>query len=707
MRIRFSRAAWACVLLGGINALAGEGMTPLQVARLRNVGSAEISPDGRHIAYTLSVPRRPFVDDDGAAWVELHVVDLQGASRPYVSGEINVSDVQWTPDGTRLSFRAKRGKDKETALYAMPLLGGEARKVLDFDTGVGGYSWSPDGSRVAFLATDKEPKELKDRKDKGFKAEVYEEDWRPTKVWIARPRMDFDAWADAGEADELNAKPKALDLPGSASEVAWSPAGTHLAVALAPTPGIDDEYMKRKIHFVEVESGNVVSRIETPGKTGGFRWSPDGQHVALIAAEDLTDPGEGRLVIAGLAGGAPKDVLPDYPGHVASMAWQDNDTVMYLVDEGVWTALGKVDVDGSNQKTIQPAGTQVMSGLTLRKDGQAGAFVSDSPRHPGEVFTLAHGEAAPRRLTDSNSWLKDVSLARQEPLRYKARDGLEIEGILIHPLEEQPGVRYPLILSVHGGPEAHEANGWKTNYGRPGQLAAGRGFAVFYPNYRGSTGRGVAFSKLDQGDYAGKEFDDLVDAADHLASIGLVDRNKVGVTGGSYGGYATAWCATALSEHFAAGVMFVGLSDLVSKFGTTDIPQEMTLVHATKYPWEDWEFFRQRSPITHFQKCRTPLLIMHGADDTRVHPSQSMELYRYLKTWGKVPVRLVLFPGEGHGNRKSAARLEYSLRNLQWFEHYLKGPGGDPPAYELDYGPYKPAEKSADETERTESSETR
>jgi dipeptidyl aminopeptidase/acylaminoacyl peptidase len=290
--------------------------------------------------------------------------------------------------------------------------------------------------------------------------------------------------------------------------------------------------------------------------------------------------------------------------------------------------------------------------------------------------------------------LDGLRVARQEVIRYAARDGLELDGILIRPLDEEAGRRYPLIVSVHGGPEAHEANGWKTSYSRPGQVAAARGFAVFYPNYRGSTGRGVAFSKLGQADYGGREFDDLIDGVRHLVETGLVDEQRVGVTGGSYGGYATAWCATRLTEHFAAGVMFVGLSDLISKFGTTDIPEEMSLVHARKMPWEDWEFFLDRSPIKHAGTGRTPLLILHGKDDPRVHVSQSLELYRYLRTWTDTPVRLVLYPGEGHGNARAAARLDYHLRMLQWFEHYLLGPRGQPPAHELEF----PFEKKAVES---------
>jgi dipeptidyl aminopeptidase/acylaminoacyl peptidase len=242
-----------------------------------------------------------------------------------------------------------------------------------------------------------------------------------------------------------------------------------------------------------------------------------------------------------------------------------------------------------------------------------------------------------------------------------------------------------LILAVHGGPESHVSHGWVTTYSLPGQIAASRGMAVFYPNYRGSTGRGVAFSKLGQGDAAGKEFDDLVDAVDHLVASGLVDKSKVGVTGGSYGGYATAWCSTRFSDRFAAGVMFVGISDKLSKVGTTDIPNEEYYVHALKRPWEDWQFLLERSPIYHAGNSRTPLLILHGKDDPRVNPGQSRELYRHLKLRGQAPVRLVLYPGEGHGNKKAAARLDYNLRLLSWMEHYLKGKGGAMPPSEIDY----------------------
>ncbi|HXV75609.1 MAG TPA: prolyl oligopeptidase family serine peptidase, partial [Candidatus Polarisedimenticolaceae bacterium] len=240
------------------------------------------------------------------------------------------------------------------------------------------------------------------------------------------------------------------------------------------------------------------------------------------------------------------------------------------------------------------------------------------------------------------------------------------------------------LLIVHGGPESHARNGWVTNYSRPGQIAAARGYAVYYPNYRGSTGRGVAFSKLGQGDAAGAEFDDLIDAIDALARDGLADAGRVGVTGGSYGGYATAWCATRFTDRFRAAVMFVGISNKLSKGLTTEIPVEDRTVHTLFDPWSRWQYSLERSPLYHAEQARTPLLIAGGTADTRVHPSQSLQLYRALKLIGRTPVRYVRYPGEGHGNLNAAARDDYGRRLMRWIDHFVLGDAREPPPYELD-----------------------
>ncbi|HVS19487.1 MAG TPA: prolyl oligopeptidase family serine peptidase, partial [Planctomycetota bacterium] len=519
LTLRRLGACLALTLLPTLAAAQGDVLTPHDVAGLRGVTSVALSPDGSTIAYTLAVPREPGVDDDGAAWVELHVVARDGSSpRPFVTGEVNVGSVSWTPDGGAIAFTAKRDGDKGSALYLLPVDGGEARRAAGLATSVGGYSFSPDGERVALLGRASEEPAAKKLKDKGFKQEVYEEDVEFARVWIAE--------VDGAEPTEP------LGVEGHVYAVEWGPSGDRLLVRRAPTPLVDDQYMRQRAALVSAVDGSTLVEFATEGKLGDAVLSPDGARVALITAGDIHDPNASRLWIGDASTGALFDALPNFAADVDACAWQDADTVMYIASHGCETAYEKVDVGagrGENRKQIIAPGTAIWTAFSVSEDGQSGAFVGSTPAHAPELYAMVHGDAGPTRLSDSNPRLSEVSLARQEVVRFTARDGLELEGVLLRPLDEVEGQRYPLILYVHGGPEAHEQNGWQTAYSKPGQVAAARGFAVFHPNYRGSTGRGVEFSKLSQGDPAGGEFDDLVDAVDHLIAIGLVDETKVGV----------------------------------------------------------------------------------------------------------------------------------------------------------------------------------
>lgn len=647
-------------------------LTLHQIVELRTVKEVAISPDGGRVAYVLEVPRRPLAgEEDGPAWNELHLAVPGGESRPWIAGKVNVSKIYFAPGGQSLAFLAKHDGDTTISLYAIPLAGGEARQLLTHTTDVTDFSLSPDGRRVAFVAPADVPRKRRDLIDKGFTQEVFEEDQAPAELRIA----------DLEGVSTL----RRLPVEGSVREVAWSPRGDLLAVKVSPTPSVDDGLMATRVRLLDIETGAVLGRIENPGKLGKLAWSPDGQQLAMISAADPADPNAGRLMLTAAVGGELRDLLPGLLGDVVDFAWQGVGRVWALVQEGTGSRLVEIEVASGAETTLVPRGEQVLERLSAASE--AAALIASTPRHPDELYYLAAGSRQPARLTDGNPGLVDARFAFQEVVRYPARDGLDLEGVLIHPLERPPGARVPLVVIVHGGPEAHFSNGWLTTHSRPGQLLAARGMAVFYPNYRGSTGRGVAFSKLGQGDPAGKEFDDLVDGVDHLIDVGLVDRAKVGITGGSYGGYATAWAATKLSDRFAAAVMFAGATEEVSKWGTSDIPNELVVVHSLRWPWQDWAFALERSPVRWVEQARTPLLILHGKDDPRVHPGQALLLYRALKTLGKVPVRLVLYPGEKHGNRRAASRLDYGLRLVEWLGHYLTGPGGAPPPAEIEVAP--------------------
>lgn len=669
-RVRITGLLMMALLLTPVSESLGQAasvLTPYHVAQIKSVGSVVISPDGSKAAYTLYVQRNPF-EENGPAWSELYLLDLEtGQKQPFVTGAVNVSSVAWTPDGQGISFLARRVGDSAASLYVISIRGGEARKAVSFKSPILGYDWHPDGQRVVFIAREPENNE----QQLPYAPEVYEENLQQRRIWIAT------AYADE--------EPRLLNTEGSAYEVHWSPVNNQIAAAIAPTPLIDDYYMYQRVQIIDANTGSVVARVDNPGKLGQIAWSPDGSRLALISGADINDPSAGRLMIVPAAGGTPKDILPGYEGDVEHIAWRDSETLRYTTVRGVETYFEEIRYDGSNRLPLLDPKEQSLLSFSMSRDGQQVIFVADSPEHPTEVYAANERFDAVERLTLSNPWLDDIRLAPQEVVTFEARDGLELEGMLIRPLNEQPGQRYPLILVVHGGPESHYKNGWLTSYSALGQVAAARGFAVFYPNYRGSTGRGVEFSKLSQGEPAGEEFDDLVDAVDHIIEMGLADPEKIGVTGGSYGGYATAWLSTRYSSRFAAGVMFVGISNKISKVGTTDIPNEEYFVHARKRPWENWQFFLERSPVYYAENAETPLLILHGKDDPRVNVGQSHELYRHLKLHGKAPVRLVLYPGEGHGNRNATARFDYMHRALRWMEHYLKGPGGEKPPVDIEF----------------------
>ncbi|MFO7762854.1 MAG: S9 family peptidase [Wenzhouxiangellaceae bacterium] len=646
----------------------GQGMSLEQIAQLKQAGSAAVSPDGSRIAYIRSVPRDIPDEEDGPAWRELHVIEDDGRSRPFITGQASVGGMDWHPDGDRIVFLDKRGDAETTRLYSIPADGGEATELAALETDIAGYSFSPDGAKVAVLAFEPEDPEHEKLEEQGFSQVVYEEDLRNRRIYVI----------DLENPDE---SPRMIALDGSIQDAAWSPAGDRMAVKITPRQLVDDTLVFTKIRIIDLE-GEEIGRIDNPGKLGAMAWSPDGEHLAFIGTNVVNDAAAGRLMVAGNAGGDFEDLLPALPGHVQNLGWLGDDRIAFLSAEGTGVRLGAIDADGDSQRTLLEDGP-VLSGLSISAEGDI-ALTGSTPEHPSEVFRFAGG--AVERLTDSNPWLAEVELARQEVVRYAARDGLEIEGVLVYPLDYVEGRRYPLILNVHGGPEAHYSNGWLTSYASPAQHAAAEGYFTFFQNYRGSTGRGVEFSQLSFGRPAMEEFDDLVDGVDYLIEQGMADGDRVGITGGSYGGYATAWGATQYSERFAAAVMNVGLSNQIAAFGTSDIPWEFNLVHLGKWPWEDWDLFQEASPLYHVEKAQTPILILHGDADPRVDPTQSRMFYRFLKLQDDAPpVRLVLYPGEGHGNRRAASRYDYSLRLMRWMNHYLKGEGGEPPPYRVEY----------------------
>lgn len=617
--------------------------------KVQHAGNITVAPNGKLSAYTLSVPRDMTAGNkDGRADTHLYILDEKGTSRLFIGGEGSISSLSFNQTSDTLYFRAKRGDDKHTSLYAISVNGGEAYKMFGFETAIGDYEVVDD--TLFFVAKAKDDAE--DFKDKGFNAKVYEEDTRLNQLWSVSIK--------GGEATSIFSG-------GHVSDIDVSSDGEFVLAAVAPTNLVDDSLMERNIHTIQVSSGEITNTIDMPGKLGEFVLHSNDKDIAIIGGADISDSSDGVLMVAQADSPELSQLTTDALQHIVDITWKGRD-ILAVAHRGVESSVAIYDKKGKVKRTINTPEDIVVRSVAVGEDTVK--LIADSPSHPRAVFAVNRNKA--RKVTQHNTWLNDIALAPQSTFMYEARDGEKVEGLLITPKGEAPEKGWPLILMVHGGPEAHYSDGWLTAYSMPGQYAAAKGYAVYYPNYRGSTGRGVAYAKQHQNDYAGKEFNDLVDGVDALAKAGIIDRDRVGITGGSYGGYASMWGATALTEHFAAAVAFVGISNQVSKFGTSDIPNEMHLVHSLKWPWEDnWMNLLERSPIFHAGKADTPILILHGEKDTRVHPSQSMELYRSIKVRTDTPVRLVFYPNEGHGNRHAAAQYDYALRLMRWMDTYL------------------------------------
>lgn len=627
-------------------------MSAMDVAKIQNVGSAIMSEDGSYVVYTLIVPADPLKENKRAE-SKLYLYDVASeSSRPLVT-QGSVSGVALRPGHNSVTFLNNRDGDKTTSVYELTMSGGEAQNIFSFDRSISSYEWNHDGTQLLFSASDQH----ESNSALPYEPELYEKNLSYRRAFIATPGED---------ASIVECR-----FDGHVVSMKWGPNGQKVAGFVAKTPLVDDFYMTRTLQVVDANNGELINTVDHDGKKGDFAWSTDGQHLAFIAGANINDPVAGRLFVVETNKKEAENIHPDFKGMFHSVEWTDDKTIRFLASEGCQSSVGTINCNGKKMNRIIGAEGPVINSMSWSQNG-AGAFVASSPSHPRELYVMAP-EGTMKRATNHNPWIDDRNLAKQEVITYKAADGMEIEGILIYPLDYQEGSAYPTIHYIHGGPEAHVDNGWITAYSRPGQVAATKGMAVFYPNYRGSTGRGFDYIMTSQGDPAGKEFDDIVDGSKHLIDMGLSDADKIGATGGSYGGYATGWLSTRYSDHFAAGVMFVGISNKVSKWGTTDIPMEEYLVHARKWIWDDYDFFLKRSPVYYADQCETPLLIMHGAEDPRVHPSQSMELYRHIKVRTETPVSLVFYPGEGHGNRKASARLDYNIRSLRWFEKYLMG----------------------------------
>lgn len=658
--LRFNSALIVLILFSAVAINSqNRGLSPDDLFKIKNVGETLFSPDGKMIAYTLNVPR-PLNEEPGNNFNQLFVYNIQeNENIGLLANKVSVSSIQWDSESEKIYFLGKIGEQKTNQVYYIDADGGSPKLVTNETSDVLAFKVSPDGNYIALVRLEDKSKGKQEMINRGFDAEIYEEEYQQRNLYV----MNLD-----------DKSVRQITTASSVFEFEWSSDSKNIAAAIADKNLVDDSYMFKRLYVIDSETGIKYKLVDNPGKLTQFSFSPDGTKLAFVSASSVNDAVSGSLFVCDVPNTKQFSQLRNYTegfeGSVIMVKWKDDNTLIFSSEEGVDITLREQKINEKRNKLILDPGIVVLRNFDLLNDNVC--FAGNTKEHPNELYIFNLGTKDLTKLTNHNNWLANIKLARQEKIEYPAKDGLKIQGVLIYPINYEQGKSYPLITYVHGGPEAAVQNGWETGYGSWGQFAAAKDFFVFMPNYRASSGRGVEFTMMGFGDLAGKEFEDVIDGIDYLIQKGFVDRNKVGIGGGSYGGYFSAWAATKYSDRFAASVVFVGISNQISKRNTTDIPYEDYYVHWGFWTHENEQLVWERSPVRYAHQSKTPTLILHGKEDPRVHPSQSLELYRALKLHGKAPVRLVFYPGQGHGNSKNTSRYDFLVRTLDWFEYYLK-----------------------------------
>lgn len=638
--------------------LFSQGITIEQLVSLDRVGSVVLSPDGQHIAYTLSVPRE---EDEavGRNYSELYIIPASGGTAiPVITKPNSASYPSWLADG-RLAFASRIAEhDNQNQAYTVQADGSNLQRISFSPQGIITFRVSPDMRRIAYTAMDPIPTAEQSRRQQGFDMIVYGEHERPVRLWM-QPVGDT--------------RPQAITAHDRMVwDFAWANDSNRLAVRISEETGDDQNQMFSQIYIMRTDGQNPRHLVKTYGKLDMMAWSPDNKKLVYLGAMRRSDPLAQRIWVADTETGSTADITPDnYEGTAEWVSWSDNNTVLFTAVEGTRTTLNRIPSAGGTVTRIAGGGTEVFRSISPDARNTTFAASVNTRQHPNEVYRGTFQDGRLNRITRHNDVLNAVAFGRQSTIEWPGADGLTIQGVLVLPVDYIEGQRYPLTILPHGGPEGVSMDGWNTGALYPTQLLAANGYIVLKPNYRGSAGRGSHFAMANHRDLGGKEFDDVLLAIDHLNRQGLIDRNRVGISGTSYGGYFSAWAGTRYSDRFAAAITFAGLSNWISFTGTTDIPHEMSDVH-----WDLWWFdnpglYWDRSPVAHLERASTPILVAHGLADDRVHPEQSLQLYNFLKI-REIPTGLVMYPREPHGLLERSHQIDYMSRVLDWFNRYLK-----------------------------------
>ncbi len=638
----------------------GPVLRPEDSLDVATVGAPAVSPDGRWIVYPVTRFDRDTGESDG----DLFLVPFAGGAARRLTAVPGVeSDPAWRPDSGAVAFVARRGTDTPQ-VFVIDVDGGEARQLSHLASGAAAPAYSPDGRWIAFtsevgsLYTEAESEVLGD-----VRLVRHPRYYHLGPGWDegARRRI-FVMPAAGGEARQLTSG-EASD-EGDHSFV-WSPDSATIAFVSNRSPEwwntIDTD-----IYAVDVASGATHRLTDNPGPDHDPAYSRDGRWIAWRGSDEYNYESENYTVrVMPAAGGPVRELAASLDRDVRELAWgPGSDRIVVLVQSEGHTNLMAVRTDRPDQLETVNAEPANLRDLRVVDDRRFVARNSTDVA-PNEVYTLVDGVLTPRTDAATAFWSR-FDVAPAEEMRLTAADGTSLQGWLIRPTRPEGDAPPPLVLVIHGGPHGMFAPTLRFSF----QLLAQQGFAVLFANPRGSAGYGQAFADSIHEDWHTKPFADLMAFVDRAVEIGAADPERLGVTGGSYGGYMTNWIL-GHTDRFAAAVSVAGLSNLVSFYGTTDeqffIEKEMAGV-----PWEKRDVYLSNSPLWSAARFTTPTLVVHGANDWRVRPEQGRQLFTALQKVG-VPSLYAEFPDEQHGVRGSEHSVVYYHLLTEWFAHWLQG----------------------------------
>ncbi len=613
-------------------------LTPEASLNLRTIADPQFSPDGSRLAFVVTEPAK---GENRARHIWLWGKKNDSARQITFSGK-SESSPRWSPDGKQLAFLSNREEFEQ--IYAMRMDGGEASALTKGKRNIKSFEWSPDGKQIAFLAPDaKGEDEEKKEKDKDD-AHVVDKEDKQARLWVLNMA-----------SQEVRALTPAA---WKVSELCWAPAGDRVYVSATDTPASDR--LTERIFSLAIADG-VAKQIGAPrGPFDRIEATPDGKMVSYIGSrEDGPEPHD--LWLQPVSGGAARNLTGanlDRP--IGEYKWLKEGSVIAVAANGFRNIFVGYTAD-HDRKDPTPLENNP-SEFAISSGGQI-AYVGQTATEPQEVW-IWDQQGAQRKLSHVNDAWKQYDLVKPEIYKYKSFDGMEIEAALLKPAGFDGKSKVPLIALIHGGPTGN----WEDRIETWGQLLVAQGYAIFYPNIRGSIGYGEKFVESNKGDWGGGDYRDVMQGVKDLVDRGFADPKRLGIGGWSYGGYMAEWAVTQ-SNDFKAAVSGAGMANLISEYGTEIYPAGDEWFYSV--PYENPVGFLNSSPVLHLKNAKTPTLILQGDADPIDPLGQSQELYRGLKRYG-VETELVVYPREPHGFHEEKHLLDRLNRILAWYDKYLK-----------------------------------